>query len=112
MSTTLLESLDNITRIIETKCTDAGGEIQFKPEKLGPFHEEAGYVAGRLGINEFQAILLAVIIQASTKVGMDLGMSYLRRLFIIKECLPSQNGQGTWKGCFLRMPRLKKDKDS
>lgn len=91
MAKSLLESLDNINRILDLKCTDAGGDIHFNPEKSGPFHEEAGYVADRLGITEFQAILLAVIIQASAKVcnfrkvGMDLGMSYLRILSYAKD---------------------------
>ena len=62
MTKNLAESLNNILDLVEYKCTDAGGDIQFNPENLDAFAEETAYIKKRMGLEPFQAILFAVII--------------------------------------------------
>lgn len=86
MSRNLSESLDRINTLIETRCTDAAGDIHINPAHLGVFKEETDYLGERLGLSPFQCVLLAVIIQIPEnrcnyrKIGSGLGMSYLKIL--------------------------------
>lgn len=92
MTKNLAESLNNILDIIEDKCTDAEGKIQFNPEHLNTFAKETAYIKERMGLEPFQAILFAVIIvcNASSRcnvnnVGKRLGMGYLQMLSYSKD---------------------------
>lgn len=86
MSKNLSESLDNINHLIETKCTDAGGDIHVNPERLGEFKEETSYLGERLGLSPFQCVLFAVIVQLPDtqcnyrRIGNALGLTYLKTL--------------------------------
>ena len=92
MRKNLAESLNNVLQIIEGRCTDAGGDIHINPDNLEPFSEETAYLKERMGLEPFQAVLLAVIIQTHAngrctvnKVAQQLGMSYLQLLSYSKE---------------------------
>ena len=61
MTKNLAESLNNILDLVEYKCTDAGGDIQFNPENLDAFAEETVYIKERMGLEPFQAILLRLL---------------------------------------------------
>ncbi len=87
MTKNLAQSLNNILEIIESHCTDAGGEVCVNPAHLKVFKEETDYLGERMGLAPFQAVIFAVIvnIQASgkctiNKVASALGMSYLQFL--------------------------------
>jgi len=92
MRKNLAESLNNVLQIIEGRCTDSGGDIHVNPDNLEPFSEETAYLKERMGLEPFQAVLLAVIIQANAtgrctvnRVAQQLGMSYLQLLSYSKE---------------------------
>ena len=92
MTKNLAESLNNILDIIENKCADAEGKIQFNPEHLNAFAEETAYIKERMGLEPFQAILFAVIIVCNASgrcnvnnVGKRLGMGYLQMLSYSKD---------------------------
>ena len=92
MRKNLAESLNNVLQIIEGRCTDAGGDIHVNPDNLEPFSEETAYLKERMGLEPFQAVLLAVIIQTNAngrctvnRVAQQLGMSYLQLLSYSKE---------------------------
>ena len=92
MKKNLAESLNNVLQIIEGRCTDAGGDIHVNPDNLEPFSEETAYLKERMGLEPFQAVLLAVIIQTNAngrctvnRVAQQLGMSYLQLLSYSKE---------------------------
>lgn len=87
MKKTLTEALNNILEIIKKDLSDAEGKVRVDPEKLEAFAPETSYLAERMSLTPFQAILFAVIIQDSAtfpchieKIGETLGMSYLRLL--------------------------------
>lgn len=87
MTKNLAQSLNNILEIIETRCTDAGGEVCVNPANLDVFMEETGYLGERMGLTPFQAVIFAVIVNihatgrcAVNKVAAALGMSYLQFL--------------------------------
>ena len=48
MNKNLAESLNNILDIIESSCTDAGGDVHVNPGNLSPFKEETDYLKERL----------------------------------------------------------------
>lgn len=88
----LAESLNNILDIIESNCTDAGGDVHVDPGNLSVFREETDYLHERLGLEPFQAILFALIIIVDANgrcninnVGKHLGMSYLKMLSFSKD---------------------------
>ena len=83
----LAESLDNILRIIEGCCCDACGDVHVDPSSLEAFGEETAFLGERLGLEPFQAVLFAVILQIQSgsrcnisRVAQCLGMSYLSLL--------------------------------
>ena len=83
----LADSLNNILNIIDAQCTDAAGDVHVDPAHLEAFSEETSYIASRMGLTPFQAVLFAVIIQchASNRcslnhIGKALGMGYLQML--------------------------------
>lgn len=87
MKKTLIEALNNILEIIKKDLSDAEGKVRVDPERLEAFAPETSYLAERMSLTPFQAILFAVIIQDSAtfpchieKIGETLGMSYLRLL--------------------------------
>ena len=84
MKKTLTEALNNILEIIKKDLSDAEGKVRVDPERLEAFAPETSYLAERMSLTPFQAILFAVIIQDSAtfpchieKIGETLGMSYL-----------------------------------
>ena len=87
MAKNLAESLNNVLRIIDRECTDAGGGIHIDPDHLEKFEVETSYLQDRLGITPFQSVLFAVIIQCNStnrctinSIAKDLGMTYLQFL--------------------------------
>ena len=92
MANNISESLNNILQIIETRCTDAGGDIHIDPNHLYVFSAETDYLLERMGLSPFQAILFAVIIQINASVhctfnsvAKRLGISYLQLLSFSKD---------------------------
>lgn len=92
MNKNLAESLNNILDIIDSQCTDAGGDINVDPGNLSPFKEETDYLKERLDLEPLQAILFALIIIVNANgrctinnVGKRLGMSYLKMLSFSKD---------------------------
>ena len=87
MKKTLTEALNNILEIMKKDLSDAEGKVRVDPERLEAFSPETSYLAERMSLTPFQAILFAVIIQDSAtyacpieRIGEALGMSYLRLL--------------------------------
>ena len=92
MAKNLAESLNNVLRIIDQECTDAGGDIHIAPDHLEKFEVETSYLQDRLGITPFQSVLFAVIIQCNStnrstinNIAKDLGMTYLQFLSLADE---------------------------
>ena len=99
MSKNISESLNNIIEIIDTQCTDAGGEVHVDPDHLGAFWEETAFLKERMGLEPFQAVILAVILDSDPsrcnirKIGRRLGMSYLK-ILSLSDCFNSLRDKG------------------
>lgn len=88
----IVESLNNILRIIENKCNDNDGIAQIDPTDLDDFSTETEYLMQRIGLSPFQSILFAVIVEESSSrrchlnhIGWKLGMSYLQMMSYYKD---------------------------
>lgn len=83
----LAESLDNINSIINREKDD----VHIDPDHLGDFAEETAYLKERMGLEPFQSILFAVIVQMDPcacnlrNIGEAIGASYLQTLSYSKD---------------------------
>ena len=85
MAKNLAESLNNVLLILDRENT-------INPEHLEVFEAETDYLKARMGLEPFQAILFAVIVQASSsrhctfgRIAEELNMSYLELLSYSKD---------------------------
>lgn len=86
MALTLFESLSNIFEVLNTCCTDAGGDLRLNMDKMSSLNEAAKPVCERLEITPFQALMMAVILQSAgssgktslSSIGKMTGTGYLK----------------------------------
>ncbi len=85
MANNISEALNNILQIIESRCTDAGGDIHVDPDHLEAFSAETDYLRVRMDLSPFQAIIFAIIVEMRSerlcsihRVAKALGMTYLK----------------------------------